>query len=98
MPNFTFGMKEYNEKDESIVVYPNPAKDCITIIPNIETEPGALEIEIFNLSGQKVLSKKIKRCDANSNYMLNISKLTGSVFVVRVYTRYRTFPAKFVKL
>lgn len=61
-----------------ISVVPNPAKDIIQVISDVEFD--AMQIEILDIRGKVVLSQKISA--ANSN--INITSLSQGIYVVKV--------------
>lgn len=72
----------------SIVVYPNPASDNLTIQGEFDSDES---IAVFNLLGQKVLEH-----DINSNEQtVNVSKLASGVYTIYFNSSKSTF--KFVK-
>ncbi len=63
--------------NNSIVVYPNPATDQVTIDL---AEYKGVKIEIFDTNGKKLLTEKAK----SSQQTISISKLAPAVYVLRV--------------
>jgi len=60
-------------------IFPNPAKNVINInCPRIET------VNFYNMSGQMVKSRKFATDD---NITINISDLTGSIYLLEIITR-----------
>ena len=65
-----------HDKNPSIRLYPNPAREVLTVeVPN-GYEPPPFDIDFFNVLGQKVFSYKIEQ----SNSSLNIRGLPRGVF------------------
>lgn len=61
-----------------LILYPNPAKDKMNLyIANYDKQKI---IEIYNINGQRVLLLK----EAENNMTINISKLTGGIYLVKV--------------
>jgi hypothetical protein len=75
-------------KVQKISIFPNPAHEHI-IIANIY-QPGALDVRIYNLSGQL-----IKR---STKTIVNISGLKPGVYIVRVMTKRGLYVGKFIKI
>lgn len=73
----------FSTENESIVanqdlnIYPNPAKDFVYFTSN----ESISKIEVYNLVGSKVISKKI-----NTNQVrLNLSELNAGLYIVRIF-------------
>jgi hypothetical protein len=81
---------EYNI-DTSFLIFPNPVKDLLTIkLNNYET--GV--INIFNLEGQLLLTKK-----GNSKInKLNVANLKKGVYFIKIASKNQLFTKKFIKL
>lgn len=62
-------------------VYPNPAKDVVNISLDFT---GDLDVKLYNISGQEVLSQKIDAYQAQNVFSLGISNLAKGVYFVRV--------------
>lgn len=65
-------------KEVNFTVYPNPAKDLITINFPIE---GKRKIEIWDFSGKKVA----KHLFLNKNISLNLQEVDNGVYFIRVF-------------
>ena len=61
--------------DPAIKLYPNPAKDYITVSTSSQ---GVLKLKVFNLLGQEVLSNE-------GTNRLNVSSLLTGAYIVKVY-------------
>lgn len=68
-------------------MYPNPAKDNLTINFN-----GDLDVVILNVTGQKVLSRSI-----NGQETINISPLTNGLYFVKLSAGKDVITKKFIK-
>ena len=75
--------------NKSLKIYPNPAKDVLTIVTDANTEG----VSIFNINGRLVLSV----VDKSQN--INIQKLASGVYFVRMMdkTGFVGAPVRFVK-
>lgn len=62
----------------TINVYPNPVKSILNIATG---EVGAAEIDIYDISGKKVLTKKVQDV---SNCELNVSELRQGVYFMSI--------------
>ena len=80
--------------DESVIgeitIYPNPAKDKITI-ENIDVS-SLYTIEILNISGQVVINQTIQ-----NNKSIDVSNLTSGVYVVKISNDSGVFVSKLIK-
>ena len=80
---------EENEEDVYFAVYPNPAKDFITIVETFpETYPATPHVSLMNIHGQvmdiQITNNKIDVSDIpNGVYLLKIGKVTKRIVVVR---------------
>jgi len=72
--NSLMGTRENTSKSiESVVIYPNPSKDVISIqIPDVETKD--LSFEITDLSGKSLLKK-------NNETEINVSRLANGAYI-----------------
>lgn len=75
------GQKEISKKIENFLIFsPNPAKDFISLQYE-SLQGGLILLEIFDLNGKNVLSKKISIFD-NNTARVSLSHLSeGSYFV-----------------
>ena len=69
---WSFSLSNESFTENSIKVYPNPTTDYV-VIDGVE---GTAKVEIFNLTGQKVVSK-----DFDNQIRLNIDLASGVYFV-----------------
>lgn len=67
--------------EERIGIYPNPADEVLNIIVNTSKEIN-IQIEIFSITGQLVLSK----CINSSILQINIKELPAALYTVRIRT------------
>ena len=61
--------------DQSLVVYPNPASDIITV-KGVQIK----QVEVFNILGQRVLNKTCHEEEIH----LDVSSLVAGVYLLRV--------------
>ena len=78
-----------NSESNNIKIYPNPAKDYITIDSKSNT---AQRLEIINLVGQTVYSTTI-----NKKVKVNISAFANGVYILKLNSDKETVVKKFVK-
>jgi len=77
-----------NLNQQPMIVYPNPAKNIITI----ESKQN-LEIEIFSIEGQKIKSFKLM----NNKTDLDVLDLASGVYILNALTDKGTVTHKFIK-
>ena len=70
--------------NSSISVYPNPVKDFLNI--KMKKVSGDVNIELYEPSGKKILSKKL---DSNENYKLNMKKFANGIYLLHVISKER---------
>jgi hypothetical protein len=78
-----------------ISIYPNPAQDIL----NVEGAgiSGDAEIRVFNHLGQEVIRETAEIQNGTLLNQLNLSGLTGGVYLLRLSTSGRDYIQKFVK-
>jgi hypothetical protein len=69
------GIKEINQAENSMTIYPNPNNGMFTI--KMKENPNYSSIEIFNLLGKKVYSQNIN----SSKIVLNLKLQSGMYFL-----------------
>ena len=85
------GSSDFNEVIEKTTqVYPNPAKDNINIVSYAELINS---VDVYNLSGQKVLSKKVNN---GTTTKLNTSGLSKGVYIIDVTSRVSSVKKKVI--
>ncbi len=75
--------------NQSIKVYPNPVKDVV----NLQTSKEVNTIAIYNLAGQKIISKEVNII----NPSLNVSSLPKGVYILKVETNEGSISHKIIK-
>jgi endoglucanase len=89
LSNENFDNETFNK---NVLVYPNPAKNEITISSNIiGTEKSY--VEVYDLQGRLVLGNSIK----NQETKLNIESLTNGVYIVKITADNLSTTKKFIK-
>ena len=86
-----FSVKENITSKSNLILYPNPAKDKITISHLHIT--GITQLSIFNVNGEKVMEKQL----TNNETQIDISALPRGVYFVRVQNEKMVEVAKMVK-
>lgn len=85
------GSSDFNEVIEKTTqVYPNPAKDNINIVSYAELINS---VDVYNLSGQKVLSKKV---NDGTTTKINTSGLSKGVYIIDVKSRVSSVKKKVI--
>jgi hypothetical protein len=67
-----------------IMVYPNPARSTITI-GSIKNFNGDIRVEFFNIKGKTVKIFLLEGVGSNKVYQLNVSKLPGGVYFLKIH-------------
>ncbi len=78
------------EHDRTLKIYPNPANDWL----NIESDEEIREVRLYNLLGEEVLKLEI----GNLGCQIDVSRLEGGIYFVKVVTEIRDFKAKILIL
>ncbi|TXC76058.1 T9SS type A sorting domain-containing protein [Luteibaculum oceani] len=82
----TTGVSEFNMNDNFLDVYPNPARDIVTI--NIHpSELNSSNHGVYNLSGKKVGELSIK----GDKVQINVSGLENGVYIGKVLNKKNSF-------
>ena len=76
--------------EKSTQVYPNPAKDNINIVSYAELIKS---VDVYNLSGQKVISQKVNN---GTTTKLNTSGLSKGVYIIDVKSRISSVKKKVI--
>ena len=74
-PSQDFSVQSYSA--EKITVYPNPAKTSIKLI--VHEKENDLNVKIFDLKSQIVMSKKI----SHENNQINIASLKQGIYLIK---------------
>jgi hypothetical protein len=89
--NFAFRATKYGTDYEEfsltdLSVYPNPTKDFI----NIESTMSIDKIEIYNISGSKIVEKR-------NSQRINLTNLERGVYFLKAYSNGNTVSKKILK-
>jgi hypothetical protein len=82
------GIDEFNTKADKVNIYPNPAKDNLTIETNTKLKQS---LEIYNIAGQSVYTANI--CNKTS---IDISNFQAGIYILKLNTNKGTEVRKFV--
>jgi photosystem II stability/assembly factor-like uncharacterized protein len=87
----TTGINESRTVANSLIIFPNPAKNKITISSSAIT--GNTQLSIFNVNGEKVLERQL----TNNETQIDISVLPRGVYFVRVQNEKMVEVRKMIK-
>jgi hypothetical protein len=76
-----FEITEEKINERLFKVFPNPARDIITLELTPPAEDDQVIIEIYNLMGQNLMSKKM---EAKPQYQIDLSGLQSGVYLLKV--------------
>jgi len=86
--NVDVSVERFNDKRDAGFIYPNPASDKLFISGSFSLDS---QIEIFNLTGRKVISLK------NSQKPIDISGLAKGIYIVKLFDSGKLHINKFTK-
>jgi uncharacterized protein YuzE len=100
--NPTTGIEKIDANKSDVRIYPNPAKDEVTVKSQ---ESGVGGIEIENVVGEKVISLKTPNTKLSASgqiqqgeqIKIDVSKLVSGIYFVKVTTDRGGVVRKFVK-
>ena len=78
-----------NIKIEKVLVFPNPAKDVLYLQSPKEVQ----KIEIFDMSGRKILQKNVNKKEDQ----INIEILKSGIYILKTYTDNSSQTFKIIK-
>ncbi len=76
-----------------VMVYPNPVQDVLHI-KTPKSESNQIMVEVYNCSGQKMISQSLCR---NTENTVNVSRLPIGLYVVKVVSENETFVQRLIK-
>lgn len=78
-PNETMSTEDINNIAKySVELYPNPAKDVV----NIQTKQNVTSIEIYDVSGKKVMENTFQNSDEKK---MNVTQLPKGLYIMKIY-------------
>lgn len=80
-------------KNNEFVVFPNPVANELNI--KFDTNQKDLTIELFNIAGQKVLSKQVN--NTSQNFKIDVSELEIGIYLGRIKTKTQNHFFKILK-
>ena len=72
-----------NNLNDNILMFPNPVKSILNF--NAGLQSGRIDITVYNVSGQNVLSLSNCTDASNSILMLNVSSLQSGSYIARIF-------------
>jgi hypothetical protein len=76
-----FEINEEKTREGLFKVFPNPARDIITLELTPPAESGHVVIEIYNLMGQNLMNKAM---EAKTQYQVDLTGLQNGVYLLKV--------------
>jgi hypothetical protein len=67
-----------------VYMYPNPVADFVMIGVDAELNPKPEHADIYDISGKVVLTVDLNQTNAKGDYKLDVSRLSGGVYTVRL--------------
>jgi hypothetical protein len=92
IPLSEVGIKEINNNESNIKVYPNPVTDEIRVISN---QCSVNSVEIYNILGEKIYSLPLT--DNRSPITINCSSFAKGVYFIKATTSEGAVVKKFIK-
>ncbi|MFM6933849.1 MAG: T9SS type A sorting domain-containing protein [Flavobacteriales bacterium] len=92
---FTLGIKEADLTHE-IAVYPNPTNGLTTVEVNGSVHHDAT-VELYDLSGRKLLSEKMNADEYFAESFLDLSPMKPGTYLVRITTNQRVYTKELIK-
>ncbi|MFU8842990.1 MAG: T9SS type A sorting domain-containing protein [Bacteroidales bacterium] len=85
--NFTVGVQNVTEllSDKSISIYPNPAKESLTLQLN-SNHFNAVEVKISNLLGQMVFNDKLIFDHQGATKTINLDLMDSGLYIIQIRT------------
>jgi len=91
----TTAIEDYNLLLETHV-FPNPANRFIQLMFELNTN-GESNIDLFNLSGQKVLHQSIRSYTGKNQHTISIEHLPDGIYMLNISANKETVSFKFIK-
>lgn len=93
----TTGIRNYDKDNSSINVFPNPANDQVNVkIASNKNQEGS--VEIYNISGAKLLSQPAMFTNGSNTINLNTSSLSPGNYFLTVKTEEGMFAKRFTRM
>jgi hypothetical protein len=78
-----------------IDLYPNPAHNYIVV--NLSSKEANTQLEVFDISGKKVIEKTLNNVNGGSNVNVDISQLASGTYLLGIKTNTGFYSRKFIK-
>ncbi len=88
-----------NELEQKVILFPNPVDDYFTIL--VPNDPASgIEMKLYNSTGQMVKQESYKSTDQVIFFatITGLSSLSSGTYLLKVFTREKTFTNKIIKL
>lgn len=85
------------EANSSMVLYPNPASDQVSVFMNQYDEIGLVSIKLYNTLGQEVYTSLVDGINLASGVSLDLSSLPQGSYVVKLLTAHGEWVERLVK-
>ena len=90
------GINELKTNNEQLTIYPNPVQSVL----NIHTSSafnGEATVNIYNITGQKLLSKTISLSNSTDK-SINLSDLNSGMYLLEILNNSKSVRSKIIKL
>lgn len=84
-----------NNQIEEVLIYPNPTKDFITLQISNEIN-GKIEIEIYDLIGNLILSKNFNKNQQTQTFKLDLNIQSKGVYNIKITINNKKFNKSFI--
>ncbi|MGZ4059369.1 MAG: T9SS type A sorting domain-containing protein, partial [Bacteroidia bacterium] len=71
------------DEENSFNVYPNPSTDFFNLDISLSSDSDIL-LEVFNISGQKVIAKKYSLIKGVNSFITNVSELKAGTYFIKI--------------
>lgn len=75
---------QFESSKQAFTIYPNPVKGNNIMLEFNNLEKGNYSLEVFNSSGQKIMSRNIAHAGGNATEMLNLPVLSTGLYHFRL--------------
>lgn len=89
--------KEEEPADEILMVYPNPAGKFVNVQYNVKTQANEVQIELFNLQGQLIRKKEVKKQDGVFKAVFELSGLGEGTYLISISEGLNRVSKRFVR-
>jgi hypothetical protein len=81
--DFATGIEDLEAADSGVSVYPNPAQDVINLTFSLD-ESGLVGYEVYNLSGQIILSQSRQEAKGIVRKKMEIEELSSGIYFLKI--------------